>query len=237
MKIEVLVPELCCLFGDKANTKFLSACIPDAQIIYTSLNDTPAFLNGDIDLVCLYSMSEQSEERILDRLRKYGDTISSLCKEGNTRFLLTGNAFELFGKYIEREDGSKVQGLGVFSYYSKRHAPNRFNSLLKAEFNGITLIGYTSRFSQTYGISEEETFLKVSVGTGSNKETKNEGIFSGNVIGTYMLGPLLISNPDFALWFLSFIGADVKELPFEKDIRKAYDFKLKEFSKPELELE
>ncbi len=237
MKIEVLVPELCCLYGDKANTRFLEECIKDAEIIYTSLNDKPAFLSGNINLVCLHSMSEQSQERIIDRLLQYKEEIKILLRKSNTKFFLTGNALELFGQYIEREDGSKVEGLGIFSYYSKRHAPNRYNSLLKAKFKDMILLGYTSRFSETYGIKDEETFLKVEVGAGSNEATKNEGIYSGNVIGTYMLGPVLVSNPDFALWFLKEIGSEVTNLPFEKDIRKAYDFKLKEFLKPELELE
>ena len=33
MKIEVLFPEVCNLFGDISNIKYLKKCIPDAQII------------------------------------------------------------------------------------------------------------------------------------------------------------------------------------------------------------
>ena len=44
MKIEILYPDLCCLYGDKGNTKFLMQCLPDAEFIHTGLNEKPAFL-------------------------------------------------------------------------------------------------------------------------------------------------------------------------------------------------
>lgn len=237
MKIEILYPELCCLYGDKGNTLFLKQCLPQAQFVETSLNDTPAFLNGDVDLCCMYSMSEQSQERILSRLMEHKAAIASHCAEGKTLFLLLGNALELFGKFIQREDGSKVEGLGIYETYTVRQAPKRFNSLIQAEFEGMTLLGYTSRFSHTYGVTEELAMSRVRIGTGVNPQTKLEGIRSGRVIATYLLGPLLVSNPDFAHWLLAQLDADVAELPFETALRESYEHKRKEFQQPDLVLE
>ena len=105
MKIEILYPELCCLYGDKGNTKFLQQCLPEAEFIYTQLNEKPHFLAEEIDLCCMYSMSEQSQELILSRLMPYQAELNAAFAEGKTLFLLTGNALELLGKYIQREDG------------------------------------------------------------------------------------------------------------------------------------
>ena len=237
MKIEILYSDLCCLYGDKGNTKFLVQCLPEAEFIYTGLNEKPAFLEGDVDLCCMYSMSEQSQEKILDRLIPYKADIAAACADGKALFLLLGNAMELFGQYIQREDGSKVTGLGVFDTYTVRHAPNRFNTLIQAEFENMTLLGYTSRFADTFGITEEDAFCHVQIGSGSDLKTKLEGIHSGRVIATYLLGPLLVANPDFSKWLLQQLGVEDPALPFEDALYLAYETKRKEFQRTDLELD
>jgi CobQ-like glutamine amidotransferase family enzyme len=237
MKIEILYPELCCLYGDKGNTKFLQQCLPEAEFIYTQLNEKPHFLTEEVDLCCMYSMSEQSQELILSRLMPYQAELNAAFAGGKTLFLLTGNALELLGSYIQREDGSKVDALGMFETYSVRQAPNRFNTLIQAEFEGMTLLGYTSRFSHTYGVTENLAMSKVTIGTGCEPKSKLEGIRSGRVIATYSLGPVLVANPDFAKWLLKELGIEEPQLPFEADLYKAYEVRKQEFTRPDLELD
>lgn len=237
MKIEILYPELCCLYGDKGNTKFLQQCLPDATFIETGLNSKPAFLREDVDLCCMYSMSEKSQELILARLSRWKDEIVSACKDGKTLFLFLGNAMELLGSYIQREDGSHVDALGVFDTYTVRHAPNRFNTLIQAKFEDMTLLSYTSRFADTFGIGEDLALCHVQIGSGSDPKTTLEGIRSGRVIATYSLGPLLVANPDFTKWLLRELGVENPALPFEEALYQAYEIKRKEFQRTDLELD
>lgn len=237
MRIEILYPDLCCLYGDKGNTKFLQQCLPEGEFVFTGLNTKPAFLTEDIDLCCMYSMSEKSQELILDRLMQYRSEIAAACGDGKTLFLLLGNALELFGKFIQREDGSKVEGLGVFDTYTVRHAPNRFNTLIQAEFEDMTLLGYTSRFADTFGITADMALCRVQIGSGSDPKTKLEGIRSGRVIATYLLGPLLVANPAFSKWLLEQLGVEAPVLPFEDALYQAYETKRKEFQRTDLELD
>ena len=52
MKIEILYPEFCNLNGDMGNMKYLEKCIPEAEIIETSINEKPKFIDqDDISLV------------------------------------------------------------------------------------------------------------------------------------------------------------------------------------------
>lgn len=236
MKIEILYPQLCCLYGDKGNTLFLQKCFPDAQFVYTQLNEKPAFLQGDVDLCCMYSMSEQNQERILDRWIPIKDEILSALNN-KTVFLFLGNALELLGEYIQREDGSRVECLGLYSTHSVRHAPNRFNSLIQASFENITLLGYTSRFSDTFGITEDIAMATVKIGYGSDPANMLEGIYKDNIIATYLLGPLLVANPDFSKWLMTKLGVQIPELPFENDLYMSYETRRKEFQRPDLELD
>lgn len=237
MRIEVLYPQLCCLYGDKGNTLFLQKCLPDAEFIFTQLNDKPLFLSEDIDLVCMYSMSEQSQELILSRLMQYKGEIKDKIENSKTFFLFLGNAMELLGNYIEREDDTRVDALGIFDIHSLRHAPRRFNTLIQAKFNDITLLSYTSRFAETFGITEDIAMAKVEIGTGSCPDTKLEGICTDNLIATYMLGPILVANPDFSKWLLKKLGVNEPVLPFEDALYESYEAKRKEFQRPDLALD
>ena len=110
MRIEILYSDLCCLYGDKGNTMFLRKCLPEAEFIETALNDRPAFLGGDVDLVYLCSMSEKSQELVLSRLMPHKDAIAALAKEGKPRFFVVGNALELLGKHLGMFGGKEEAG-------------------------------------------------------------------------------------------------------------------------------
>ncbi len=233
MIIEILYPRLCCLYGDKGNTMFLQQCFPEAEFIFTELNDKPYFIDNQVDLCCMYSMSEQNQERVLERLMPYKDAISI----ANTFFLFLGNSMELLGNTIKTEDGNIIDGLGIFDFDTVRCAPKRFNTLIQAQFQDITLLGYTSRFSDVFGITEDIAFCKTIIGCGSDRKNNLEGIYVGNILATYLLGPLLPANPDFTKWLLHKLGSNTCNLPYEDALYTAYETKRKEFQLPDLELE
>ena len=89
IKIEVLYSEIANLFGDIMNIRYLEKCIPGAQVIYTGLNDVPAFTNDDISMIYMGPMTEHSQELVIDALKPYKDDIKR-CIENNVVFILTG---------------------------------------------------------------------------------------------------------------------------------------------------
>ena len=117
MKIEVLYPEICCLFGDKANMRYFEMCLPEAEFIKTPVSEMPRFLTEDVDMVYFGSCSESNQERILSRLKGYEQRIKDLIDKGVV-FLMTGNTFEIMGKYIKKPDGEKIEALGIFDFYA-----------------------------------------------------------------------------------------------------------------------
>lgn len=228
MKIEVLYPEICCLFGDKANMRYFEMCLPDAEFIKTPVSEMPRFLTEDVDMVYFGSCSESNQERILKRLKGHETRINELIEKGVV-FLMTGNTFEIMGKYIEKPDGEKIDGLGIFDFYAKRTIPKRYNSLFLGKFGDMDIVGYTSRFSHCYDIDEKDNFLKVTKGYGSTVDAKTEGIRRNNLFGTYLLGPFLIQNPMFTAFLMKKLGCEEPELAFKDDIIKAYEVRLAQF--------
>ena len=99
MKIEVLFPEIANLYGDLMNVKYLEDCIPDAEIIHTSLQMKPRFVDEEVDLVYMGTTTEQGQLLALEKLMPYRDAILKRIEEG-------GN-FLNYGLYAYQETGSR----------------------------------------------------------------------------------------------------------------------------------
>lgn len=229
MKIEVLFPELCNLYGDLLNITYLEKCLPTAEIIKTTINEVPKFINEQIDFIYLGPMTEKTQEKVISVLLPYKEVIQNKINN-NTFFLFTGNAFEILGNYIENEDKSKIYGLGILDIYSKRDMFHRYNSLFLGEFNDMKIVGFKNQFSHSFGDNSKNYFSKVVRGVGLNKNSYLEGFRVNNFIGTYLLGPLLILNPLFTKYLVESLDKNVKTIPFYEEAITAYHKRLAEFS-------
>ncbi len=230
MKIETLFPEFCNLFGDISNIKYLKKCLPEAEFIDSPIDQEPAFVKEDVNLIYLGPMTERTQEKVINKLQPYKERIIELINKG-TVFLFTGNALEVLGKYIENEDGSKIEGLGIFDVYAKRDMMHRHNSLCIGKFEDIEVVGFKSQFSMMYGNNDNSYFLKVEKGIGINPESKLEGIKDHNFFGTYLTGPILVLNPYFTKKLLKLMGVEDTTLAFEENCIEAYKIRLEEFKR------
>ena len=113
MKIEVLFPEFCNLFGDAYNMVYLEKTLPEAEFIRTKFSDDVRFTEEKMNLVYMGPMTERMQEQVIRKLMPLKEKIQKAIDDG-TVFLFTGNALEIFGDYIENEDGSRVECLGLY---------------------------------------------------------------------------------------------------------------------------
>lgn len=224
MLIEILYPELCNLFGDTGNMRYLRCCLPEAEFAETSLNEEPRFVSAVPSLIYMGPMTERAQERVIERLSPYKERIAELIDTGCI-FLFTGNAMEVLGESIEAPEG-KIEGLGVLKIRAKRDMKNRHNSLFLGNFGDMDIVGFHSRFSTAE--SEEPGFAAVLRGSGINKSAKTEGVHKNNFFGTNLLGPVLVINPDFTQYLIGLMGSD-KRIAFEETARAAFAARLKEF--------
>lgn len=229
MKIEILYPEFCNLNGDMGNMKYLKHCLPEAEVIETAIDQEPSFLSQeDIALVYMGTLSERSQEIVIKKLMPYKEAVKQKIEAGQL-FLFTGNSVEVLGNYIENEDRSKIEALGIFNVYAKRDMLHRHNSFFLGTYEDIEILGFKSQFTMLYGDNSNNYLAEVQMGIGINPETKLEGIHQNNFIATYVIGPLLILNPYFTLKLLKMMGVDKPKLAFEEEVLKAYEVRLKKF--------
>ena len=232
LKVEVLFPEICNLFGNTYNIKYLEKSIKDIEILYTPLTETPKFVEEKIDLIYMAPMTESSQELVIEKLKPYVSKIKKLINDGQL-FLLIGNALEVFGKYIENEDESKIEGLGITELYAKRDMVHRYNSLFLGKIDNIEIVGFKSQFAMSYGDNSNNYVFDVIKGPGINEQSMYEGIRINNFIGTYVLGPILVLNPYFTKYLLQILGIKDVKLEFEEEAIDCYKKRLQEFKNPE----
>lgn len=228
MTIEVLFPELSNLYGDMANIRYLQACVPDAEVIYTNNCHEPQFVTRWVDMIYLGSMPEQEQALAVRRLAPHRERLKALIRDGVV-VLVTGNAMELFGQYIA-EKTSQTAMLGMFPYYVKRDMENRHNSMFLGRFGEMPIVGYKSQFSFCYGHFPGK-FIEVTGGVGNNPKDHSEGFRYRNFFGTYLLGPFLVLNPLFTKYLLRLLGHE-DNLAFEKDIMEAFRYRKENLEKP-----
>lgn len=228
-KVEILFPEVCNLYGDLANITYLARTNP-IEIIKTSLKDTPAFISQDIDLVYMGTTTERGQTLVCQALKPYVADIRKRIDD-NKLTLITGNALEIFGEYIEKDDGSKEPMLGMFPIHAVQRLYDRYNSLWLGKFEGLDIVGFKSQFSHSYG-ENGEGMLQTVRGDGLHPGVSAEGYREKNFMMTYLIGPLVILNPCFGHWLLDAMGIENGTLDCEELALESYNSRLSDFRDP-----
>lgn len=211
IKIAHLYYDLLNLYGEQGNIlalkeAFAKQNVP-VQIDLLTAHDKISFKK--YDLIYLGSGSEENLLLALSDLKKRKRAITTVIKN-NTYVIATGNAHELFGKFIEINN-QKFIALGIFSYYAKQNLPKRIVGESFMEFSGLDpIIGFQNRSCIMQ--NDDHHLFKVLNGHADNFKSSYEGYWEYNFFGTYLIGPLLIRNPHFTDYL-------VKEILTKKKIK------------------
>lgn len=219
MKIEILYPDLCDLYGDPANLKYILPAIQDAKVYRTCIFEEPKFVSEDVDFIYIGSMSEESQKMVCEKLMPLKERIRELIDLG-VIILATGNALEVFGDKIVYEDGSETSCLGFFHGTARPEMMNRHNSLFLGELNfdeevvsaigekgtkegagsednensKIEIVGFKSQFGHILPTDEGDTWMplfKKVRGVGIDGKKQNSDMGEGVRINNFMATYLL----------------------------------------------
>jgi len=167
------------------------------------------------DIYYMGSGSKENKLIVIEDILKYKKDIESSIKN-NKYFIVTGNALDLFGKFIEEEKGHKIKCLEIFKYHTKEIDPEESivgEQIFKSNFINENIIGFQNR--QNIMINEDDNNLFTVInGAGYQKGSNEEGYLFNNFYGTYLLGPLLIRNPCFTDYLVEKILRENK-LPYK----------------------
>lgn len=88
--------------------------------------------------------------------------------DGGQRMLVTGNALDALGEYVQSDQGLRFDGLGLLPTHAEYQMMNRHNSFFLGTYGtGMEIVGFKSLFGHTYGADDPGTGLfKVVRGVG-----------------------------------------------------------------------
>ncbi len=193
------------LYGESGNIKALKNCLEnlgcDVTIKLLSIQDELFF--DEYDFIYIGTGTEENQKLVLDHLKKYKKEIT-LAYEKNKIFLMTGNAFELFGKQIVYSKQEEKEGIGLFPFQTKLETFRIVDeALMKCEFLKNPVLGFQNHAGMIESL--DSPFFTVIKGTGYKPQANTEGIQQKHFYGTYLIGPLLVRNPELLKYFCSLL--------------------------------
>ena len=183
MKIEVLFPEVCNLYGDLGNVRYLKKCCPELEIVETSLRSRPLFLDEPVGLVYMGSVTELGLKLAVESLRPYLKELTARVDAGQL-MLVTGSALDVFGRSVKSDWDLDLSCLGLFPTDAKYYMLKRHNSMFLGSFEGEKIVGFKSLFGMTYGAPNENALFQARLGMGRNADVKEEGFRRNNLMDT-----------------------------------------------------
>lgn len=204
MKIAYLYYDILNLYGDSGNIKIIDRILKENkikhEILYLSLDDELNF--EDYDLVYIGSGTENNIKIVMNHLKKYQKDIKNYI-ENNKHMLITGNSIFMFGRELEKD-----KGLNIFDYNVLKVDRIKNEVFIKSLVSKKDIIGFENT---CYKINKLENTL-----------FENEGIYYKNFIGTHIIGPILVRNPEFLKFFMN--NLTNKKLKYDLKLEmKAYD--------------
>jgi CobQ-like glutamine amidotransferase family enzyme len=185
------------LYGEIGNLKVIEYQLKKQKINVIidklSLNDKIEF--EKYDLIYMGSGTKKSTLLVLEDLKKYKQQVKEYI-ENNKFMLVTGNSINVFSKKI-----GDTEALNIFDF--------------NISYSNARLVGDVI-LDNIIGFQNRDTLIE----NNNNPIFNNSeiGIHYKNFYGTYIIGPLLIRNPNFSQKF-------IKNLI----ISKKNDFKFRKF--------
>lgn len=202
LKILWMYHDLMDLYGDKGNIETLRyrASKRGINVVVDTCTLQEKRNIEDYDIFFLGGGADKEQTLIYKDLLARKESILK-AKESGTAFLLICGGYQLFGQYYLDQDGQKIDGLGIYDYYTESSDRDHRcigNIVVKTNIHDkeVTVVGFENHGGQTKAVSNP--FGKVLVGHGNTYKGEYEGYMDAQTIATYMHGPLLPKNPAIA---------------------------------------
>jgi len=216
------------LYGEYGNIKILEQHLKDQgfEVIVDkkSIGETKDF--KQYDFIYMGCGTERNQETILKDILAEKEELKSFIEEGKT-VLLTGNSFEILGKSIDGKPALE------FFEFETEHTKNRETADVICTSKNLKnkVVGFINTMSIIK--NNDKPLLKIEWNSESSKVDEPEGIIYKNLMGTHLIGPLLIRNPEVLRMIIEKICKSkdekykYKEIQYE-DEQKGYKLVLKE---------
>ncbi len=204
--------ELLGTYGDRGNSDVLAFRAERAGITATILDISyrdPMPASGDIYL--LGGAEDAAQALSLAALKRDG-TLARVAETGSVVLAICAG-FQIIGSTCINGENEIVEGLGLLDVTT---TPGKARSVgdikIKSDLLAAELTGFENHGGLTTLGKSVKAFGSVVVGRG-NGDGISDGAVKGNIFGTYLHGPVLARNPEFADFLLQrATGTDIPDV-------------------------
>ena len=198
------------LYGEYGNVKVLEKHLRDQgfEVIVDKKTIGEEKHFEDYDFIYMGCGTENNQKVVLsDLLKEKDDFINAI--ENEKIVLLTGNSFEILGQAIDDEDAIEILN------FKTQHIDKRIttDAICTSKKFKEKIVGFINTSSIVKG--NNNPLLEYEYNT---RNLENDGVAYKNVIGTHLIGPLLIRNPEILEYIVRKLCAKKDENFEYKDI-------------------
>ena len=199
LRLLALYPEQMNIYADRGNVIFLERRCRWRGIgfSYASAGIGEQFDPGDHDLIYIGGGQDRDQRIVAADLVATKREAFAAALAGGAAALAVCGGYQLLGSHYEL-GSDRIEGLGIVPLHTVREGGPRLigNVAIEADLGTgpRVLAGFENHGGRTYIDAGGEPLGRVLHGHGNNGRDGLEGIVSGNLIGTYLHGPLLPKN-------------------------------------------
>ena len=200
-------PDYLNIYADRGNLAVLTGRARrrgiDLDVREISLGDpTPA----DANLFYIGGGQDREQALIAPDLAARGGALADAAAGGAVMLAVCGG-YQLLGRFYRDRSGTEQPGAGVLPIHTIAGDRRLIGDvLLECELEAgerQTVVGFENHAGRTMLDEGALPLGRVVAGFGNDGESGFEGCRLGNVLGTYLHGPLLPRNPRLADWLLA----------------------------------
>jgi len=189
-------------YGDRGNLLVL-----EKRALWHGLKPVIHYYNAgtqfpESDLVLGGGGQDSAQDDIQVDVLRIGDTLHKLAAAGTPMLMVCGT-YQLFGNRFITSDGQEIKGIGIFDIETLGGSKRMIGNVSVETKDWGLLYGFENHSGQTTLGEAQLPLGTVTKGGGNNGRDKTEGARAFNVVGTYMHGPILPNNPQFADWMIA----------------------------------
>lgn len=200
-----LFPELLNLYGDGGNVIALTRRLQwrglPVEVREIGMGDAMDFSQADI--VFIGGGADREQMIVKDAMVARKSELSAYVADGGVLLAVCGG-YQFLGHSYAMDD-VVVEGLGVIDMETVRGEGRLIgNAVIQSDICDIPIVGFENHGGRTTLGPDAKPFGRVLGKTfGNNGEDGFEGVHQGNLIGTYLHGPLLPKNPQVADYLIA----------------------------------
>ncbi|MDO4502504.1 MAG: MurT ligase domain-containing protein [Coriobacteriia bacterium] len=199
-----LFPQLLNLYGDGGNATVLRRRLEwrGIPVEVRAIDEHAPFDLADVDLLFLGGAPDREQEIASRALMEHAAELRTYVESGSPCLAICGG-FQMLGRSWIL-NGRSVPGLALGAFETRRAGTSRDrlvdNVVLQVPGIDHPVVGYENHAGRTFLDDPATAFgqLTSKTGHGNNDQNRADGYASGNLLCTYLHGPLLAKNPQVA---------------------------------------